>query len=327
MWRVVLLLTGLLFTPLPSQERGGYGRLDGSGAFFFPPFAADPDHVLLETSAGPVETSTYLRYLAAHEDTRHLEELAFDFVLARECESRRLLRSAPVLARGLATRRLHDSGRRTDDGGDSELRRKFANEALRQLRIEAIVRANRKIDEVELRALFERRYGVGGIRAELRQVLVSFAATRRRLARAGRAADPAAVREAARTRATELHGRLGASVAFAQLLGESDDRGTRQQLKDPVRAAAAGLVSGYDQQRYGSSFTTAVQLLAIGEISPPVETTAGFHVVKLISRQATRFEDVADALRRQMSPGRVSPAEVSALRATLLEKYRVRVNR
>ena len=91
------------------------GRLDASQAFYYPPFAAGADHVLVRTKDGLIDSATYLRYLAARLGTRYLEDLAFDFVLAKECKARGLAKSAPLLARSTAARRLHESGRKQID--------------------------------------------------------------------------------------------------------------------------------------------------------------------------------------------------------------------
>lgn len=327
MSRLVVTFALLATLPLHPQDNRGPGRLDGSGAFFYPEFAGDPDQVLAETNAGPLLTSTYLRHLAGEHGTRQLEDLVFDFVLARECAARRLVRSAPVLARSLATRRLSDSGRISSGRLDPGLRQKFATEALRQMRIDALVRADRKIDDAELRRLFERRYGVGGVSCRVRQVLVSFTATRRRLAQAGEATDVEATRAAAETRARELDDQLRSGTSFQELITQSDDRAARRLRRDPERADQAGFVSGYDQQRYGAAFAKALAELEVGEFSPPVETAAGLHLLQLASRTRTSLADVAPALRAEILSVRVTPAEENALRAALFEKYRVRLNR
>lgn len=325
--RLPILLAALLLFPSASQERRALGRLDPSGAFFYPNWAAgDVDAVLVETAGGPIDASTYLRYLAGRLDRELLEDLAFDFALARECEARKLARSAPRLARGVAARRLAESGRSPSDDPDSTLQRQFATEALRRLRIDALVRAQRDVDEDELKLFFERRHGAGGQGVRMRQVLVSFSATRRRMLGSEPAPDPADVEDTARRRLDELQRRLDTGGAFTELLGESDDRSTRRLLDDPDRAADAGLVSGYDQQRYGQDFAAAVQRLAVGEIGA-VRTEIGFHLVQVLDRKATRFEDVAAELRRQMTAGPATPAEVQKLRRALLEKHRVRIVR
>jgi len=327
MTRLVALLIALALVPAPPEHRADAGRLDATGAFFYPPAVVQPDQALATTTAGPVLAETYLRYLASNHETEELADLLFDILLARECDSRGLLRSAPVLARSLATKRLSDSGRIKDDEAVRELRPRFATQALRELRVEALIRDDRPVDDAELLALFERRFGRDGVRHRARQLLISYPATRRLLAAREVPDDDESVRRVARERAAALVKRLEAGDAFFDLLVHSDDRSARRLLRDPARAEEAGLVSGYDQQRYGPPFSDAVSGLAPGEHSPPVETAAGLHIIQLLSREVTRFEDVRDALTRQLTARRPTPAEEAALRDRLFEKYQVRISR
>lgn len=316
----ITLLLGCLLLPAGGQGRRDVGRLDVSTAFFQPAFASDPERHLAETRAGPITVETYLRYLAARFGTRYLEDLAFDLLLAEECAARGLARSAPSLARPLGARRFHQSGRRNAQDPRGDMQRKFANEALRQQRIDALVRADRRADETALRALFDRRYGVGGERVVVRHILVSFAATRQRLAASGREPARAQVVAAARARAHTLHRRLRSSdTGFAALLPESDDRQTRRLLRTAPREA--GLLPDYNYQRYGDAFAAAVRRLAVGAVSGPVETAQGFHLIEVVDREVTRFEDVAAELREAMNRRRTSPAEALALRRALLARY------
>lgn len=245
----------------------------------------------------------------------------FDDLLARECKARGLATSAPVLARSLATRRLHGSGRGLSKEND-DLRHKFRLEALRKLRIDAIVGANRAKDPKQLRILFNHRYGVGGVRVRVRQILVSFAATRNRLSSAGRSTDRDTVRAAARKRAQTLHREILGGRGFESLIGESDDRLARRLLRDPTQRAKAGFLEGYNYTRYGADFANAVRGTGVGEVSGPVESSIGFHLVQVVDRKITKFQDVKESLEKDVARGSATPAEVLALRKALFEKYR-----
>ncbi len=249
------------------------------------------------------------------------EDHLFDVLLARECRVRGLARSAPLLARGMATQRLHETGRDLSKNND-DLRRKFIAEALRELRIDALVSADRTRDPKAVKALFDHRYGVGGVRVSVRQILVSFAATKDRLATAGEPADDTATRAAARKRAQELRMEIQAGRDFASLLAKSDDRITRRLLRDPARSASAGFLKGYNYTRYGENFASVVRGMGVGEVSAPVESNVGFHLVHLVDREITRFEDVEARLRQEVGRRRATPPEVLALRKALFGKYR-----
>lgn len=317
-YAVALPLVSLLLFTGPPQSKSRIGRLDSSRAFYFPAFAADPKHALAKLGGEPITSETYLRYLANLEGERHLEDLAFDLALELECKRRGLLKSAPVLARGTAAARFHESGRKRSSDPDGSLQRKFANEAMRQLRVDTLVRADRQKDPKALEILFERRYGVGGQKVTVRQILVSFAGARRRAA-GPLTAD--AARAAAEKRAKDIRSRLASGGAFGDLVAKSDDRQSRADLRDPERAAKAGIIEGYNYQRYGAAFATAVRGLDVGAVSDPVESSVGFHVITLIDRKTTVLADVADALRRELGRGKARPIEVRDLRRRLLASH------
>lgn len=293
----VVVLAFLGQDPRPRSD----AQLDPSTAFF----TAPAERTLADLAGGPIDAATYARYLAMRVGTRHLEDLAFDLALARECAARGLASSAPVLARANAAQRLREGGREPD----ADLHARYLTEALRDLRIAALVHADRRIDDGAVRALFASRYGEGGVRLRIRHVLVAFEATRARLAAAGLPADREAVGAAARERADALRERSRSGTPFRDLLAESDERPPRE-----VR----------DGKRYGEAFAGAARALEAGAVSAPVESELGWHLLELADRTVTRYEDVAEALRTELAAGRPSLSEERALRAALLAKYEYR---
>ena len=308
----------LVLGPPQGQSRGG--RLDATKAFYYPQWVNQPDTALGKTSAGPIASATYLRYLAGRLGTRYLEDLAFEIALEQECAALGLARSAPLLARSMAARRFHESGRRQVADPDGSLQRKFANESLQRLRVDALVGAKRMADSAALQRLFDRRYGVGGHRVQVRQVLVSLEATRRRLESKNQPAGQAEVLAAARARARALHQRAKAD-GIATVMGNTDERVARRMLRDPKRSAAAGVLEGYNYVRYGEVFAEQVRALEVSGLSAPLLSETGFHIVELLSRKTTRLADVEAALRAELSRGPAKPADVQALRKELLVKY------
>jgi len=306
--RYAMLLSLVVLSSLPAQKV----RLDSTRAFYAPQWTGEPTQVLAETNAGAIHADAYLRYLGTRLGERHLEELAFDFVLARECEARGVLRSAPILARSMTARRLQASGRSAKHDPSGSLRARFATEALRQLRVDALVGAAREVDEAALRSLFDHRYGVDGVRVRLRQILIASDSPRQQ--------DP-------RDRARELRERLRQGESFETLLRESDDRTTRRLLRDPERAAEAGIIEGYNYRRYGDQFAATVRSLDVGETCDPVESSVGYHLIQVLHRKVTKFENVGGALRKELGGGKAKKSEVDALRRRLLEKYGFEVKR
>lgn len=321
---IPILLAGLLlsWSGDAPQERPAVGPLDGSGAFFRPPYTTDADSVVAHTKAGAVLGSTYVRYLAARFGDRYLEDLVFDDLLARECKERKLAGNAPLMARSLATQRFHGAGREIGSDPRGDLRRKFANEELRRLRAHALAGVDRAVDPVAIDELFNRRFGVGGQKVKVRQVLVSSHATRLRL---GDEATDAAVDVAARSRAEQLRARLQKGDPWIEVLKESDDRTARRLLRDPEQREKAGLLDGYNYRRYGAGFAKVVRGLEIGVVSDPVKTTTGYHLVQVISRKTTRLKDVLGVLRRELRSRPASQSDIARLKNRLFEKYEVKI--
>ena len=310
----------LLMVLGPSQDARRGGRLDKTQAFYYPSFAASKDAVLGKTAAGSISSETYLRYLAGRLGTRYLQDLAFDLALTQECKATGLARSAPMLARRLAARRFHESGRRRAGDPDGSLQLKFANESLQGLRVDALVGARRALDKKALQGLFNRRYGVGGQRVVVRQILVSFDETRKRWPASSKSPAAAAIVAAAKQRATKVLERVSAE-GFTALVAETDERSARRMARDPERKEQAGVLEGYNYLRYGEAFAAAVRSLRVAEVSQPIRTATGFHVIELVSRTVTQLAAVEDVLRQELRRAPAKPADVQALRKELLKKY------
>ena len=316
-----LLIVVVGFFAGSSQMTADPVRLDSSGSFFYPGFAGRSDASLAEFKGGTVDTATYLRYLAARLSKRYLEDLAFDLLLARECEALKIARSAPALARPLAVQRKLDSRRRLDGEAEGRLSCKFANEALRQSRLDALSRYHRGRDAEAIRARFDHRYGVGGQRVRVRQILVSFTATRKRLAASGKAENEKAVVAEAKARAERIHGRIMTGASISSLLDQSDDRTTRRLLAGSESRDKAGFLDGYNYDRYGAAFADAVRSLKVSDVSVPIRTEQGYHLIELEAREVTRFEDVEALVRKEVMTGPAKPAEIAILRSGLFKKY------
>ena len=302
MWRTILT-TALLLGASHAQSL----HLEPSGAFFTDRLVQVDATVAATTTAGSIRNDTFACYAGDRKSTHVLENLAFDFLLARECEAEGLARTAVTLARSLAMRLHLASIERADGGQIGGSLARYATDELRELRIRALVGARRAIDPQALRARFHHRYGEGGVRVLVRQILCTEAGS-----------APATAAE----RAAILHQRLQAGTSFEQLLAESHDRLTRRLLRDPTRKSEAGFLAGYNYHRYGDEFAQAVRALAVGEVSPPVQTASGYHLIQVVDRTVTKLQDVEAALRLELGGGKARSSEVLALRKELLSKYR-----
>ncbi len=211
-------------------------------------------------------------------------------------------------------RELNDSGfdRTGYLANLAEMRRREALES-------AIVMATREATDELLKARFESDYGQGGVRVEVRHVLIAASREKARLTRAGTPPEELTgprLQEAVDARAAELARRLNAGEDFAELAKlESDDISAKQ---------TGGFLPGYNYQRYGEDFAQAVRAAEIGQLIGPIETPAGRHLLEVTERTTTDFEAVGDELIQAVLTAEVSPLERFQLRRALLEGLEVR---
>lgn len=97
---------------------------------------------------------------------------------------------------------------------------------------------------------------------------------------------------------------------------ESTDRGSAKDGGNLGFTSAGELVEEYE---------SAAAELQIGEVSDPVQSQLGYHVIRVLERRVTPLEDVADAISEQIGEG----AEEEAWQEWLREAYEaadIRVN-
>jgi hypothetical protein len=178
--------------------------------------------------------------------------------------------------------------------------------ALREARTAVLVRRTRRIAESDVERVFEERFGPSGIRTTARQVLISFAGVRERVeaARRGPPLAEEAVHRLAREEALRI--REGAVAA-----GGLEGLGA-QPVPDGLARFA------------GRTFQQALGSLAIGEVSQPIETRFGVHLLEVEGRTTTRLEDVAAGLREDLERAPPSLAERRAVLAELDATYGIR---
>lgn len=293
-------LAATIAAALPAQRV----HLHPSGAFFTTSAAsaeASEEAPVVSFGAGEITPSMLAEFGGARAGPRIAENLAFAMTLARECEALKVARSAPTLARSEAAQQAT-----SETSPATAARARRATEALRDLRVAALVGAERAQDAGRLRELFEHRYGRGGVRVQVRHVLST---------------TTLSAPQTATERAAALRRTLSQGASFDDLLAKSHDRVTRRLLRDPERRGQAGTLPNYNYHRYGEAFADAVRGLAVGEVSAPVASSVGVHLIELVARTTTQLEDVAPALRVELASGKARSSEVLRLRARLLAKY------
>ncbi len=172
-----------------------------------------------------------------------------------------------------------------------------------------LVLRTRQVTEPELRKQFEKSHGEGGVRNVIRHILIT--------SRTG--IDPAKPDGGgrpiadARERAEKVLKELQAGGDFVQAVKQySDDAFTKKN---------EGRIPLYQKGFYGDAFHNAVmQLTPEKPLSGIVESPKGYHLIQLVERQATRFEDVQAELEKQIRTQTSTALE----RRMLLERLRVK---
>jgi parvulin-like peptidyl-prolyl isomerase len=87
----------------------------------------------------------------------------------------------------------------------------------------------------------------------------------------------------------------------AEVTPETFERVARRESIDPGSAQNGGSLGGHSEAeflaQFDADFVAAALELEPGEISGPVETQFGWHVIRMVSRDVAPFEDVQEQLR------------------------------
>ncbi len=192
---------------------------------------------------------------------------------------------------------------------------------------ERVVLATRKITEEQIRRKFEDMYGLGGVRVVIRQIQVALAPLLQEELRKGRSIDQVdrkALEKKALEKALRIRRRILQGEPFWKVcVEESDDPAARAAAGDPEKARKAGLVEGYNYQRFGGAFADAVRKLKPGQVSEPVPFKSGseivsYHIIKLDRRVVTRLEDVREKVIQALKKEPPTFFEKLKLRQALL---------
>ncbi|MCK6571423.1 peptidylprolyl isomerase [Myxococcota bacterium] len=149
-------------------------------------------------------------------------------------------------------------------------RRARAAEKTADLLVERLMTANPGSEAVD--ALFEQRFGVGGVRHQIRHIFFSTQVGQSRAyPRSEYEAERASIIAAARARATAIRARALAGEDMAVLARtESDD----------ASAEKGGLGADGHRNRFGAEIDAALARLEKGQTSPVLESPRGFHVFR-----------------------------------------------
>lgn len=109
--------------------------------------------------------------------------------------------------------------------------------------------------------------------------------------------------------------------------GEPFEKVAKEMSQDP--AAAGGGDLGYvERGRFNAKFEEAALALKANEISEPVQTPFGWHVIRLIDVRAAQgksFDDVKEDIKNEIMPRKRQEA-FEAFMASLKDKYKVAID-
>lgn len=190
---------------------------------------------------------------------------------------------------------------------------------LRDLRSELLLRdmvlKTRVATDDKIQNYFERQYGIGGVKMQVRHILIMPNILRANLVRGGTKPadiDMAVIKLEAKNLASQARDRLIAGEDFAKVAADlSHDRVTKD---------LGGKLKDYRGRIYGPAFRSALDQLEPGKLSTVIESGAGYHVIELIERTETRIEDVVEQIAAEVLKAEPTFQEISGFRNSLLER-------
>lgn len=152
----------------------------------------------------------------------------------------------------------------------------------------ATVQADTAISEDELRTLWEAAPSVDSVRA--RHILLTFPA---------QATD--AQRDSVMNDILRLQERVSSGASFEEL--------ARDFSQDPGSAVQGGDLGFFGPGAMVQPFEEAAYALSEGEVSDPVQTPFGLHLIQLVERKSTSLEDARVDFRNEVVGRRVAEAD------------------
>ncbi|GEM_PF-3187796 len=268
----------------------------------------------------------YKSYLLAKSGRSEQVAFFFDLCLAKACDEKKLVPDALFEAQKKAKKELQDRGEPLDPKLREDLMTRFTLLFLHGIRLNALAPTMRKVTDEALHQVFDRVYGVDGLRARVRHVLVSFIGTRELLRKKlGREPTTKELQRESKARIDAVEKQLKKVGDFGRILHFSDDPSTQTLLQDPRYKKQAGEIPDYNFQRFGIRFAEAVRNLKIGEVSRPVRSSHGWHLIQLLDLRKTRFEDVREDCKERFLHAAPDGFEERRIRQRLFERYKVQL--
>ncbi|MEM7517399.1 MAG: peptidylprolyl isomerase, partial [Planctomycetota bacterium] len=206
------------------------------------------------------------------------------------------------------------------DLGDSEEARRFAmlDAAAMDLELRALVQGGRDSEEASLRALFEDRFGPGGLSLVLDALILRVSyptrgpSQSREEQRAARAKAENEVRKALLAHRARLEsGKIPFEALVAQVSEDADSR------------ARGGRLADFDPRNLRPEATRALYDLAVGGVSDPILYDGRWHLFRVADRVQAEFEAKRPALLQALKEGVVTAPESEDWIAALLARTKI----
>jgi parvulin-like peptidyl-prolyl isomerase len=107
----------------------------------------------------------------------------------------------------------------------------------------------------------------------------------------------------AEARAEELKASIDGGADFATVASEESD--------DPGAAAQGGELGCGSRGRFPAAFEDAAYALEVDEVSDPVQTQFGYHLIRVEDRNPAQYRDVIDSVRQQILTDLATDADVT----------------
>ncbi|MGG0290013.1 peptidylprolyl isomerase PrsA [Bacillus pacificus] len=120
--------------------------------------------------------------------------------------------------------------------------------------------------------------------------------------------------------AKEIKKKLDAGASFEEL--------AKQESQDLLSKEKGGDLGYFNSGRMAPEFETAAYKLKIGQISNPVASPNGYHIIKLTDKKALKpYDEVKDSIRKNLEEERISdPIFGKKLLQDELKKANIKIN-
>ena len=289
-----------------------------------------PDGAVALLNDEPISKTDYLDYLYSRFGKRGVQDMVGDILVRQEAEKYGIKIDEAALEASIKEREAAARQGQDDDAflanlqrnGQSYelylqgLRRDLSSEQL----LRQLVRKTRIATDDRVQQLFERQHGLGGVKMEVRHVLVLPNMLRAELVRGGTKPadiDMNKLKVQAREMAVDAQRRINGGEDFAAVAASlSHDRVTKDR---------GGVIENYNGRLYGPNFRAALDGLTTNGETTLVESGSGFHVVQLMGRTETRLEDVREEIVKMVLDAEPTFQEMSGLRNSLVENADLRL--